>query len=90
MGNRTIISIIGNPRTAEMAALPVSPEVPENQNIKIREIIFYEKIRKQRYYYNIITNDNNAIFLGFFQKIIIQFSNKGQSQIFEGQSRTVK
>ena len=34
LGNRTIISIIDNPRTAEMAALPVSPEVPENQNIK--------------------------------------------------------
>ena len=86
LGNRTIISIIGNPRTAEMAALPVSPEVPENQNIKIREIFFCEIFRKQI----IITNNNNAIFLGFFQKIIIQFSNKGQSQIFEGQSRTVK
>ena len=50
LGNRTIISIIDNPRTAEMAALPVSPEVPENQNIKIREfgeVIFYEKFRKQ-------------------------------------------
>ena len=41
LGNRTIISIIGNPRTAEMAALPVSPEVPENQNKKIREIKIY-------------------------------------------------
>ena len=44
-GNRTIISIIDNPRTAEMAALPVSPEVPEIcQNIKIREITFHKNV----------------------------------------------
>ena len=88
LGNRTIISIIGNPRTAEMAALPVSPEVPENQNIKIREIVFMKNFVNKGTI--VFTNNNYTIFLGFFQKIIIQFSNKGQSQIFEGQSRTVK
>ena len=87
MGNRTIISIIDNPRTAEMAALPVSPEVPESQIFKnVNKVI-----NKQLSGISIIfTNDNDAIFLGFFQEVIIQFSNKGQSQVFEGQSRTVK
>ena len=86
MGNRTIISIIGNPRTAEMAALPVSPEVPESQKFKnVNKVI-----NKQLSGISIFTNDNDAIFLGFFQEVIIQFSNKGQSQVFEGQSRTVK
>ena len=61
LGNRTIISIIGNPRTAEMAALPVSPEVPENQNKKFVKSFFTKNFVNKGTI--IFTNNNNAIFL---------------------------